>query len=94
MSYKYENVVTVEAKEDFEVHDFDENGEITETFQVKKGMQGTVEWMGYETGDPESNYGITFDTEAYGELSVSIYESNFEQRLSILKVEGDLTLDK
>lgn len=86
MAYKYENVESVEVKECFEVHTFDENSEITETFKIAKGTQGIVESMGYQTGDPELHYDILFNTKEYGELDVSLYESNFEKRLHILKI--------
>lgn len=86
MAYKYENVESVEVKESFELHTFDENGEITETFKIMKGTQGIFESRGYEIGDPVLHYYNLFDTKEYGKLDVSLYESDFEKRLHILKI--------
>ncbi|MFL0584691.1 hypothetical protein ACH0B6_19150 [Solibacillus silvestris] len=87
MAFTYENVETVEVKEDFEVHTFDCNDEIVNTTLIKKGTVGEVESMHYETGEPEAYYVIFLESE---DEHIAIYESDFEKRLKIKNVDHEI----
>jgi hypothetical protein len=82
MKYKYEDIENVEAKEDFEVYKYDENGEVVSTLVIKKGTKGVVESMGISLPrDPEPHYDLMFYFEADNEVEVGLYESKMEKFL-------------
>ena len=79
MEYKYENVETVELKQNLEVYKHDENIEITETLMLRKGVKGEVESMGCSSVD---NFVIRYDIRFMqdgDEIIASIPESRMEE---------------
>jgi hypothetical protein len=83
MNYKYENVETVEAQDDFELYKHDEDGEVIDTVVIKKGTRGIVESMGFSIpGVPEPHYDILFITDS-GDINACIYESKMEQLFNL-----------
>lgn len=83
MEYKYENVEKVIAKRDFEVFRHDDNGELVGVVTVPKGCKGIVESMGWSSTDNFRNcYDVMF-SENDNDISVAIYEEDFETLLEI-----------
>jgi len=83
MEYKFEDVEKVNAKKDFEIFRHDDDGELVGVVTVPKGCKGIVESMGCSSTD---NFKISYDvlfSEGNKEISVSIYEDDFEVLLEI-----------
>ncbi|MED0705890.1 hypothetical protein [Aneurinibacillus aneurinilyticus] len=84
VGFKFEDVENVEAKEDFEVYKYDDDGEIIDTLVIKKGTNGVVESMGmYLPRDPEPHYDLIFRLEDGNEVEVCLYESKMEHFLAL-----------
>lgn len=82
MKYKYENVETVEVKEDFDVWKHDDDGEVIDHILIKKGTKGVIESMGWSSADGfRPHYDILFTTEDFNEIEVGMYEDKMEQVL-------------
>lgn len=81
MEYKYENVESVEVKQDFEAYEHDDNGELVKTIIIKQGTKGFIASMGWSSSDGFRHlYEIAFDVDGE-ELEVGIYEDKMEQLL-------------
>ncbi|GED14842.1 hypothetical protein [Aneurinibacillus migulanus] len=81
VGYEFENV---EVKEDFEIYEYDDDGEIIDTLVIKKGTKGVVESMGlYLPRDPEPYYDLMFYLEDGNEVDVCLYESEMEQFIAL-----------
>lgn len=78
MEYKYKDVEKVTAKKDFEIFRHNDEGELVGVVTVPKGCKGAVESMGCSSA---TNFKISYDvlfTEGDKEISVGIYEDDFE----------------
>jgi len=83
MEYKFEDVEKVTAKKDFEIFRHDNAGELVGVVTVPKGCKGVVESMGCSIA---TNFKISYDvlfSEGDKEISVGIYEDDFEVFLEI-----------
>ncbi|GEM_PF-4205705 len=81
VEYKYPDVESVVAKQDFEVYKHDENIEITETVVIRKGTEGVVESMGWSS---VNNFVVSYDIcfkQDDSEIDVSISEEKMEELL-------------
>lgn len=82
MKYKY-GCESVVAKRDFEVFRYDDEGELIGVVTVPKSCKGVVESMGRSSSDEFRNcYDILF-VEGEKEISVAVYEEDFETLLEI-----------
>jgi hypothetical protein len=83
MKYKYENVKIVKTRRDLEIFKYDDNYELVGTLTVPKGCKGIVESMGCSSTDNFRNcYDVVFIDDD-NEISVAIYEEDFEVLLEI-----------
>jgi len=83
MKGKYEDVENVIAKDDFEVFRYDDNQDLVGVVTVPKGCKGIVESIGCSSTD---NFKICYEvifSENDNDISVGIYEEDFEVLLEI-----------